>query len=29
MDPVDGIYLTLEQAAYATPITQGTLFAFE
>ena len=25
---VDGVYLTLEQIAYATPIVQGALFAF-
>jgi hypothetical protein len=25
---VDGVYLTLEQATYATPIAQGGLFAF-
>jgi len=26
---VDGMYLTLEQCAYMTPITQGGLFGFE
>jgi hypothetical protein len=25
---VDGVYLTLAQAAYAIPITQSALFAF-
>jgi len=29
MAPVDGTYLTLEQAAYAIPIVQAGLFAFE
>jgi hypothetical protein len=28
-DQVDGIYETLEQSRYATPIIQGALFAFE
>lgn len=26
---VNGVYLTLEQSAYSTPIVQGALFAFE
>jgi len=26
---VDGIFLTLEQSTYATPIAQGALFAFK
>jgi len=26
---VDGMYLTLEQCAYMTPIVQGGLFGFE
>ncbi|GAB4531396.1 MAG: hypothetical protein Kow0063_10610 [Anaerolineae bacterium] len=29
MDQPDGIYLTLEQSAFATPIVQGGLFAFD
>jgi len=29
VDQVDGTYLTLEQCAFAIPITQGALFAFE
>jgi hypothetical protein len=28
MNKVDGIYLTLEQMAFLTPISQGALFAF-
>jgi len=27
-EQVDGIYLTLAQSAYSTPIAQGALFAF-
>lgn len=27
-EQVDGLYLTLEQSAYSTPIVQGGLFAF-
>jgi len=26
---VNGVYLTLEQCAYLTPIAQGALFAFQ
>jgi len=26
---VDGLFLTLEQMAYAIPVTQGALFAFK
>jgi hypothetical protein len=26
---VNGVFLTLEQSTYATPIVQGALFAFE
>jgi hypothetical protein len=28
-DQLDGEFLTLEQIAYATPIVQGSLFAFD
>ena len=28
MQPVDGIYMTLDQAVYAIPIAQSALFAF-
>jgi len=28
-EQVNGVYLTLEQCAYTTPVTQGTLFAFD
>jgi hypothetical protein len=28
MPQVDGVYLTLEQSAYSTPIVQGALFGF-